>query len=192
LRNALDEDTNDESKELQWREVTRLFELQSKAVNEAKKNINQANNSLADLEKLVKEAKSSDIFKNVKSLNQTQIDLIEQERLIKSEENKLAEATIHANVLRSYTNEQKLARAQFLKEIQALQPEGIHAVNRSEDQLTSDEINNLLIHAHKRVLQLQKQIEKMQVCLLACFIILFSLLFEELFVNSSRKINRFK
>ncbi len=192
MRNALDEDTNDESKELQWREVTRLFELQSKAVNEAKKNINQANNSLADLEKLVKEAKSSDIFKNVKSLNQTQIDLIEQERLIKSEENKLAEATIHANVLRSYTNEQKLARAQFLKEIQALQPEGIHAVNRSEDQLTSDEINNLLIHAHKRVLQLQKQIEKMQVCLLACFIILFSLLFEELFVNSSRKINRFK
>ena len=45
---------------------------------------------------------------------------------------KLSEAVIHANVLRSFTNEQKLARTQFLKEIQALQPEGIHAINRSK------------------------------------------------------------
>ena len=91
------------------------------------------------------------------------MDLIEQQRLIKAEENKLGEATIHANVLRSYTNEQKLARTQFLKEIQALQPEGIRT---SEDKLTNEELNNLLIHAHKKVLQLQKQIEKMQVGLL--------------------------
>lgn len=64
--------------------------------------------------------------------------------------------------MRTYTNEQKLARNQFLKEMQALQPEGIQ-VNRAEDQLTTEEINNLLIHAHKRVIQLQKQIEKIQV-----------------------------
>jgi hypothetical protein len=64
--------------------------------------------------------------------------------------------------LRTYTNEQKLARNQFLKEMQALQPEGIQ-VDRAEDQLTTEEINNLLIHAHKRVIQLQKQIEKIQV-----------------------------
>ena len=30
------------------------------------------------------------------------------------------------------------------------------------EQLTNEELNSLLIHAHKRVLQLQKQIEKMQ------------------------------
>ena len=64
--------------------------------------------------------------------------------------------------MRTYTNEQKLARNQFLKEMQALQPEGIQ-VDRAEDQLTTEEINNLLIHAHKRVIQLQKQIEKIQV-----------------------------
>ena len=49
--------------------------------------------------------------------------------------------------------------------MQALQPEGIQ-VARTEDQLTTEEINNLLIHAHKRVIQLQKQIEKIQVLII--------------------------
>jgi hypothetical protein len=45
---------------------------------------------------------------------------------------KLTETIIHANVLKTYTNEQKLARSQFLKEMQALQPEGIHGLNKSQ------------------------------------------------------------
>jgi mitofilin len=35
-------------------------------------------------------------------------------------------------------------------------------VSLDGEQLTNEELNSLLIHAHKRVLQLQKQIEKMQ------------------------------
>ena len=106
----------------------------------------------------------------------------------------LKEAVVHANVLRTYTAEQKHARSQFLKEIQSLQPEGIHGGNKSRaciyisqlkhlfimfinvhivvvvvvvvvaDQLSNEEINSLLLHAHKRVLQMQRQIEKCQVC----------------------------
>jgi hypothetical protein len=34
-------------------------------------------------------------------------------------------------VLKNYTQEQKKARNQFLKEMQALQPEGIHGINKS-------------------------------------------------------------
>jgi len=112
------------------------------------------------LENLLNEVKTSDL--SVKNLRQTQIDLIEQCRRLQAEKTKLSEAIIHANVLRSYTNEQKMARSQFMKEMQALQPDGIQIVNRPEDQLTNEEINNLLIHAHKRVLQLQKQIDKIQ------------------------------
>ena len=66
-------------------------------------------------------------------------------------------------MLRSYTNEQKAARNQFLKEIQSLQPDGITSLNKTSGELTNEEINSLLIHAHKRVLQLQKQIENNQV-----------------------------
>ncbi len=44
---------------------------------------------------------------------------------------KLSEAIVHANVLKSYTTEQKAARTQFLKEMQALMPEGIHGINKS-------------------------------------------------------------
>jgi MICOS complex subunit MIC60 len=76
---------------------------------------------------------------------------------------KLSEAKVHANILRSYTNEQKAARNQFLKEIQSLQPDGITSLNKTSGELSNEEINSLLIHAHKRVLQLQKQIENNQV-----------------------------
>ena len=34
---------------------------------------------------------------------------------------------------------------------------------KAGDQLSNEETNSLLIHAHKRVLQLQKQIENLQV-----------------------------
>jgi len=44
---------------------------------------------------------------------------------------KLSEAIAHANVLKNYTAEQKQARSQFLKEMQALQPEGIDGLKRS-------------------------------------------------------------
>lgn len=36
-------------------------------------------------------------------------------------------------------------------------------LSKADENLTYEELNSLLIHAHKRVLQLQKQIVKMQV-----------------------------
>jgi len=162
LRDALDETKNEASKEVQWKNVTDLFEKQTYLVNEAKKAVASSLKSSEELERLIQSGRKSDAFKNLKSLRKTQKEFIQQQRLINSEETKLKEALIHANVLRSYTNEQKAARAQFLREIRALQPEGINRENKS-DQLSTEEINGLLIHAHKRVLQLQNQLEKMQV-----------------------------
>lgn len=74
--------------------------------------------------------------------------------------------------------------------MQALQPEGIQ-VNRAEDQLTTEEINNLLIHAHKRVIQLQKQIEKIQVLINLMNLISFFFK-EEIFDFRLNKVNKFK
>jgi hypothetical protein len=74
--------------------------------------------------------------------------------------------------------------------MQALQPEGIQ-VNRAEDQLTTEEINNLLIHAHKRVIQLQKQIEKIQVLINLMNLISFFFK-EEMFDFRLNKVNKFK
>ena len=75
---------------------------------------------------MVKEIRSVEFSKNVKNLRNVQVDLVNELRLLQVEQTKLNEAIVHANVLKNYTNEQKTARSQFLKEIQALQPEGIH------------------------------------------------------------------
>lgn len=161
LRDALDE-KSDKDKEVQWKNVTDLFTKQTSSVNEAKLQMSVAKKSLDDLEVMIAEAKKNDLFKSLIALRDGQRGLIEQQKKFSFEENKLKEALIHANVLRTYTNEQKVARAQFLKEIQALQPEGINGKRVSEDQLSTEEVNNLLIHAHKRVSQLQNQVKKIQ------------------------------
>lgn len=158
LIHALDE--KGEDKELQWKQVTDMFEAQSQVVNEAKKKIQESGKSLDELEALIKDAKQNEHFKNLRSLRASLKELVEQQRVLMLEDKKLKEALIHANVLRSYTKEQKAARSQFLKEIQALQPEGIQAKAGSE--MTQEQTNNLLIHAHRRVVQLQSQLEKMQ------------------------------
>lgn len=166
LRRALDDtQINGLDKELEWRQVTDLFDLQSADVNVANEKFLIAKNSVQELDKLLGQVKDSDdLKKNVKNLKQTQIDLINQMRNLQVEENKLNEAIAHANVLKNYTQEQKVARNQFLKEMQSLQPEGIRT-QTSSDQLSNEEINSLLLHAHKRVVQLQNQLEKLQVCL---------------------------
>lgn len=159
LIQALDEKKS-EDKESQWKQVTDMFEAQSQVVNSAKKKIQESGKSLDELEALIKDAKQNEHFKNLKSLRASLKELVEQQRTVMLEDKKLKEALIHANVLRSYTKEQKAARSQFLKEIQALQPEGIQAKAGSE--MSQEQTNNLLIHAHRRVVQLQSQLEKMQ------------------------------
>lgn len=161
LKDALDESNNEETKEKQWEIVTKFYHEQSKSVNEANQNFLSFSTYLVEINDFVKDAMQNKLFKNLKVLSQCQKDILEKQTIIKSEEKILKEATIHANVLRSYTNEQKEARLQFLKELQALQPAGI-LNNSSEDKLSNGELNNLLIHAHKRVLQLQQQIDRMQ------------------------------
>ncbi|RNA35792.1 MICOS complex subunit MIC60 isoform X5 [Brachionus plicatilis] len=163
LRRALDDTKIDGlDKDLEWRQVTDLFDLQSNDVNAANEKFLIAKSNVQELDKLLGQVKQNEeLRKNVKNVKQTQIDLINQMRSLQVEENKLNEAIAHANVLKSYTQEQKVARNQFLKEMQSLQPEGIRA-QTSSDQLSNEEINSLLLHAHKRVVQLQNQLEKLQ------------------------------
>lgn len=84
-----------------------------------------------ELDTMIKELKSIEFSKNIRNLRETQTDMINQFRLLQAEQSKLSEAIVHANVLKNYTHEQKKARNQFLKEMQALQPEGIQAVNKT-------------------------------------------------------------
>jgi mitofilin len=161
LIQALDEKGSDD-KESQWKQVTDIYEKQSQVVSEAKRRIQDSTKTLEEVEALINDAKKNELFKNLKTLRASLKEVIEQQRAIVQEDKRLKEALIHANVLRTYTKEQKAARSQFLREIQALQPEGIPVGKAGE--LGQQESNNLLIHAHRRVNQLQSQLEKMQVC----------------------------
>lgn len=163
LKEAL-EDPNEESNvDSNWKRVTETFESQLKDVRETNERIEMAKRAIVDLDRLLGEIKSSNLTQYLSGIREIQLELIKQFNTLQNERQRLSEAVVHANVLRAYTNEQKTARDQFLKEIQSLQPEGItHHGKTADETLTNEELNNLLIHAHKRVLQLQKQLAKMQ------------------------------
>jgi len=160
LKLALD-DSKEELKDEQWKNVTDLFERQAGEVKETTQKIDASKKAIVDLDRLIVDIKSNNLSHFLTNLRDTQKELIKQFNQLQSEKSKISEAVIHANVLRTYTTEQKSARDQFLKEMQSLLPEGIKT-KTTDENLTYEELNSLLIHAHKRVLQLQKQIGKMQ------------------------------
>ncbi len=109
LRVALDETKNEDNKELQWRQVTDLFDMQTADVNEAKQKFQIAKyihiymnnfkwifiyssfsrNTLGDLDTMVREIKSVEFSKNVKNLREAQLDAVNQYRLLQAEQAKV-------------------------------------------------------------------------------------------------------
>ncbi len=89
-------------------------------------------NTINEIEALLEQIKSNEQFKlKITHYADVQNGLIEHFRRLQDEQKKLKEAIVHANVLRNYTTEQKQAKSQFLKEMQSLQPEGIHGGNKT-------------------------------------------------------------
>ena len=91
LRMALDDDVRNEaeSKEVQWRQVTDLFDMQTADVNEAQQKFTLAKSVLNELDQMVKEIKSIEFSKNVRNLRDVQLDLINELRALQAEQNKV-------------------------------------------------------------------------------------------------------
>lgn len=61
-----------------------------------------------------------------------------------------------------YRNLVESGREQFEAEVRSLLPEV--KLGETSDKLTRDELNLLIAHAHRKVLQLQNQLARLQVC----------------------------
>ena len=94
LKKALDDDnltTDVNQKEVEWRKVTDLFDLQSRDVNETNQKVALARKTVEDLDRFLKEVKLNDeLFKNVKNLRETQVELLNQARLLQNEQAKVS------------------------------------------------------------------------------------------------------
>ena len=89
LRNALDDKATDDAKDLQWRHVTDLFDLQTADLNEANQKFTIARSQIEELDNLLNQIKTNQLSKGVKNYRDAQQDLINQYRLLQAEQLKV-------------------------------------------------------------------------------------------------------
>jgi glutamate-1-semialdehyde aminotransferase len=89
LKNALDDKATDDAKDLQWRHVTDLFDLQTADLNEANQKFTIARSQIEELDNLLKQIKTNQLSKGVKNYRDAQQDLINQYRLLQAEQLKV-------------------------------------------------------------------------------------------------------
>jgi hypothetical protein len=89
LKNALDDKATDDAKDLQWRHVTDLFDLQAADLNEANQKFTLARSQIEELDNVLNQIKTNQMSKNVKNFREAQLDLINQYRLIQAEQLKV-------------------------------------------------------------------------------------------------------
>ena len=89
LKNALDDKATDDAKDLQWRHVTDLFDLQAADLNEANQKFTLARSQIEELDNVLNQIKTNQMSKDVKNFREAQLDLINQYRLIQAEQLKV-------------------------------------------------------------------------------------------------------
>ena len=89
LKNALDDKATDDAKDLQWRHVTDLFDLQAADLNEANQKFTLARSQIEELDNVLNQIKTNQMSKDVKNFREAQLDLINQYRLLQAEQLKV-------------------------------------------------------------------------------------------------------
>jgi len=99
LKNALDDKATDDAKDLQWRHVTDLFDLQTADLNEANQKFTIARSQIEELDNLLNQIKTNQLSKGVKNYRDAQQDLINQYRLLQAEQLKVNKTLLYRDGL---------------------------------------------------------------------------------------------
>jgi len=99
LKNALDDKATDDAKDLQWRHVTDLFDLQTADLNEANQKFTIARSQIEELDNLLNQIKTNQLSKGVKNYRDAQQDLINQYRLLQAEQLKVNKTLMYRDGL---------------------------------------------------------------------------------------------
>ncbi|XP_072353675.1 MICOS complex subunit MIC60 isoform X3 [Scyliorhinus torazame] len=169
LKEAMDdsENTTDRKSE-QWRALENALSIRSKIVNRANEAMMKAKEELDNLRSTIEEAKQSQISSVRPQLLAAEDNLHHMLVDLDHVERKVQTAQSEAKIVVQYSELVAMARDEFRKELESITPDIKHGwknlkVSDLAGQLSTDDLNSLIAHAHRRIDQLNKELAEQNV-----------------------------
>ncbi|XP_063604055.1 MICOS complex subunit MIC60-like isoform X1 [Penaeus indicus] len=149
-----------QDKEVLFAAVAELSEKKAEVVKAAQEKISQAEEAVEKLKEQIAQGLSSGLTRDNKSLITAEESLAEIKYAVENIKTIISQSERDSKVVSDYRNLVESGREQFEAEVRSLLPEV--KLGETSDKLTRDELNLLIAHAHRKVLQLQNQLARLQ------------------------------
>ncbi|XP_047209831.1 MICOS complex subunit MIC60 isoform X2 [Girardinichthys multiradiatus] len=162
LKEAMEKEAPSEEKSTQWKDLEAALADRTTSVNDAKSALFKANKALENLKSVI--AKS----KELKIAAAQPLILAAEENLHKMIVDldkvvfKVQSAESEAKIVAQYSELVNEAKQQFQREVSSLTPE-IQANWKGLSKLSTDDLNALIAHAHRRIDQLNRELAEQRV-----------------------------
>ncbi|XP_050730516.1 MICOS complex subunit MIC60-like isoform X2 [Eriocheir sinensis] len=144
----------------QFEAVAELAKERNQMVEDANQKIAAASEAVDKFKEQISAGHSSSLTKEHPALIASEEALVEMKYALERTKGVILEAERDSKVVSSYKDLVQAGREQFEAEVRSLLPEV--KLGETSDKLTTDELNLLLAHAHRKVLHLQTQLARLQ------------------------------